>query len=102
MNIDLMTFALASLCTYRLTLLFSKEYGPFGMFQKLRQAPPKRSETKKWLECPFCFSMTASAFVCVVLWWTGLREHFGHYFILWCALSAVAIIIHMQHKEDEP
>jgi hypothetical protein len=86
-------FIVAALATYRLSLLVSKEYGPLGMFEKLRAAPPKRSETRKWLECIFCFSMTASAIVCGALYWSGIRQHYAQWFLTWTALSAGAIVI---------
>lgn len=93
MNLTFLEFVVCSVCTFRLSLLFSKEYGPAGIFDKLRKAPPKKSETAKWLSCLFCFSMTASAVVCGVLRWTGRELHLGFWFILWCALSAVAIML---------
>src|SRR5687768_6552766 len=61
---NLFEFFLGSLCTYRISLLFSKESGPARIFAKLRKAPPKKSATKEWLSCIFCFSMTASLLVC--------------------------------------
>lgn len=91
-HLSWLEFLIAALAVYRLSLLFSKEHGPLGMFEKLRKAPPKKSETAKWLGCLFCFSMTASAFVCFCLWLTGIREHYAAWFLLWCALSAVAIV----------
>lgn len=102
MNLTWFEFMIAALCTYRLSLLFSKEYGPLGMFEKLRKAPPKKSETSKWLHCIFCFSMSASAFVCVCLWLTGTRLHYASWFQVLCALSAVAISIHMHFHREEP
>lgn len=93
MKLSWFEFIVAALATFRLSLLVSKEYGPLGMFDKLRKAPSKGSDTKKWLECLFCFSMTASAIVCGGLWFIGHREHYFHWFLIWCALSSVAIII---------
>lgn len=93
MKLSWLEFLIAALATYRLSLLVSKEYGPLGMFEKLRKAPPKKSDTAKWLECIFCFSMTASAIVCGGLWLSGLREHYAHWAMIWCALSSVAIVI---------
>lgn len=102
MNLTWFEFLIAALCTYRLSLLFSKEYGPLGIFEKLRNAPAKKSETKKWLECIFCFSMTASAFVCLLLWLAGTRTHYASWFMIWCALSSVAILVHMKFNNQEP
>lgn len=94
MNLTWHEFVVAALATYRLSLLFSKEHGMFGLFSKLRKAPPKHSETSKWLHCIFCFSMTASAVVCFGLWLAGVRMHYAQWFLEWTALSSVAIIIH--------
>lgn len=93
MNLTWLEFVVASLAVYRISLLFSKEYGPLGMFEKLRKAPPKHSETHKWLSCLFCFSMTASAFVCAALWLAGARMHYAQWFLIWTALSSVAIAL---------
>lgn len=101
MNLTPLEFIVAALATYRLSLLVSKEYGPFGMFHKLRNAPPKKSDTAKWLECLFCFSMTASAVVCACLWLAGTRQHYAEWFVLWTALSAVAICLN-QHFTRGP
>src|SRR5688500_11354679 len=67
MQIEPFQFLVASLATYRISLLFTKESGPARIFAKLRKAPRKRSATEDWLTCIFCFSMTASAFVCGAL-----------------------------------
>jgi hypothetical protein len=93
MKLSLLDFVIAALATYRLSLLVSKEYGPLGMFERLRKAPPKKSETSKWLSCLFCFSMTASAAVCCALWLAGTRQHPAHWFLAWCAFSAAAIAL---------
>ncbi len=95
-------FILGCLATYRLTLLFTAEHGPLGMFEKLRKAPPKKSETSKWLHCPWCFSMTASAFVCLLLWFAGTREHWATWFMVWCAFSAVAIVLNQSFTRGAP
>lgn len=101
MNITALEFILAALATYRLSLLFSKEHGPLGVFEKLRAAPPKKSETAKWLGCLFCFSMTASSFVCLLMWLAGTRQHWSWWFVLWCALSSVAIVINQAFTKGD-
>lgn len=86
-------FILGCLATYRIALLFSKEYGPFGVFEELRKVPPKKSDTAKWLSCLWCFSITASAFVCGLFWFVGVREHWAMWLILWLSFSAGAICL---------
>lgn len=88
----MLEFIIAGLATYRLSLLVSKETGPGGIFDKLRKVPPKKSHTAEWLGCLFCFSMTASAIVCGLLWLGGMRIHYSAWILQWCALSSVAII----------
>ena len=102
MNITWLEFIVAALCTYRISLMVVREKGPGHVFKKAREAPSKRSKVNDWVTCLVGFSMTASALVCGCLGLAGTRMHGAHYFVLWCALSAVAIIIHRQHKEDEP
>jgi hypothetical protein len=101
MNIDPFHFLVAAFATYRISLLFSKEQGPARIFDKLRKAPPKRSATAEWLSCIFCFSMTGSAFVCGLLYWSGLRQGPADWFITWCALSAVTILLNQKFTKGE-
>lgn len=84
---------IAALATYRISTLFAKENGPGHVFEKLRKVPPKRSAWAEWLSCIFCFSMTASAVVCALLWAMGERHHWAYWFLVWCALSAVTIVL---------
>lgn len=102
MNITPLQFLIAALATYRISLLFTSESGPAKIFAKLRKAPPKKSAAFEWLHCIFCFSMTGSAMVCGLMWFAGVRQIWAQWVILWCALSAVAICIHMKFREEEP
>ena len=94
-------FLLAALATYRISLLFVKESGPARIFAKLRKAPAKRSATAEWLSCIFCFSMTGSAFVCLALWLSGARQHYALWFLTWCALSSVTILLNQKFTKGE-
>lgn len=89
-------FVVAALATYRISLLFTAESGPAKIFAKLRRAPKKHSAVWDWLQCLWCFSMTASAVVCGALWWSGIRQHAAEWFLAWNALSAVAIALNQQ------
>lgn len=86
-------FVLAALATYRISLMVVKETGPGKVFKKTREIPSKRSAFYEWLTCIFCFSMTVSALICGVLWWTGVELHFGMWFITWCSLSSITILL---------
>lgn len=94
-------FILAALATYRISLLFTRESGPAKIFAKLRRAPKKNSAIAEWLSCIFCFSMTGSAFVCVALWLSGIRQHYADWFMTWCALSAVTILLNQKFTKGE-
>ncbi len=102
MNIPLFDFLVTSLAVYRVTLMVVREKGPGHVFKKVREAPSKYSKVYDWITCLFCFSMTTSALACFGLWLAGNREHYAHWFILWCAFSAIAIMIHMRFKQQEP
>lgn len=102
MNLTPFQFLLAALCCYRISLMVVREKGPGHVFKKVREAPSKASKVYDWLTCLFCFSMTASALCCGALWLSGVREHWATWFLVWCALSAVAIGIHMRFHNQEP
>jgi hypothetical protein len=102
MKLSPFEFIVAALCVYRISLMVVREKGPGHVFKKAREVPSKRSKVYDWLTCVFCFSMTASGLVCIGIWLTGHREHWAHWGIIWCALSAVAIMIHMRFNSEEP
>jgi hypothetical protein len=59
---------LGSLATFRLSHLMTKERGPLAVFERIRNAlPGGRGSAREWLSCIWCFSLTASAFVCLIL-----------------------------------
>jgi hypothetical protein len=59
---------LESLATFRLSHLMTKERGPLAVFERMRNAlPGGRGSAREWLSCIWCFSLTASAFVCLIL-----------------------------------
>jgi hypothetical protein len=95
------TFLIACFATYRISLLFTKEHGPWRLFSKLRRTPARHSATHEWLSCIFCFSMTGSAFVCGMLWLAGTRQHWAEWFMTWCALSAVTILLNQKFTKGE-
>jgi len=87
-------FVLGSLATFRLSHLIAKEHGPFAVFERLRNAMPGgRGSAKEWLSCIFCFSLSASALVCLMLWCGGLNLSWEEWALHWLGFSAVALII---------
>ncbi len=72
------SFILGSLATFRLSHLFTKECGPFAVFERLRNAMPGgRGSAKELLSCIFCFSLSASALVCLILWLAAIESQLG-------------------------
>ena len=64
---------LGSLATFRLSHLITKERGPLTVFERFRNAlPGGRGSAREWVNCIWCFSLTASAVICLVLWAGGL------------------------------
>jgi hypothetical protein len=87
-------FILGSLATFRLSHLFTKERGPFAVFERLRNAMPGgRGSAKEWLSCIFCFSLSASALVCSILWLGGTNLSSEEWILTWLGFSAVTLII---------
>ena len=78
----------------RLSHLIAKERGPLAVFERLRNAMPGgRGSAKEWLSCIFCFSLTASALVCLILWCGGPNLSWEEWVLHWLGFSAVALII---------
>lgn len=92
-------FAVGSLVTYRLALMFSKENGPGRIFQKLRRLPPPKSATKEGLECVHCtsvwFAAPAAAF------YSAFNKITWYEFpMFWAGFSAMAVILHRLFTKD--
>ena len=87
-------FILGSLATFRLSHLFTKECGPFAVFERLRNAMPGgRGSAKELLSCIFCFSLSASALVCLILWLAAVNLSWEEWVLSWLSFSAVTLII---------
>lgn len=93
----LLLFLIASLATFRLSLMVSKESGPAWMFLRLRRSVPKDSSVKEGIQCQWCVSMWAAPPVSAfVLWRESLPSWIaatGDWFLLMLALSGAAIAI---------
>lgn len=90
-NLSWFEFLLGALATYRLSLLVSKEDGPYFLMAKLRKLPPPKSSTKAGLQCQWCTAIWASAVVCGLFAWAGIELHPARWLISWLAMSAGAI-----------
>lgn len=85
-------FALGSLATYRLALMFAKESGPARVFRKLRHEAPPQSALREGLECVFCESVWWSALITGLAVWDGACQK-AWCVVWWLAQSAVAVAI---------
>ena len=87
-------FVSGALATFRLSHLVARERGPFSVFERIRNALPRgRGSAQEWLSCIFCFSLTASAVICALLWTGGLRLTLQEWTVHWLSFSAVALIL---------
>ncbi len=94
-------FVLGSLATFRLSHLVSKERGPLAIFERIRHfTSGGRGSAKEWLTCIFCFSLTASALVCIILWTGGFLPSWPDRILHWLGFSAAAVIINQAFRFD--
>ena len=95
-------FVSGALATFRLSHLISKERGPLCVFERIRKALPRGcGSAQEWLSCIFCFSLSASAAVCLLLWTRGLRLPLQEWIVHWLGFSAVALIINQWLRFDK-
>jgi hypothetical protein len=95
-------FVSGALATFRLSHLVSNERGPLSVFERIRNALPRgRGSAQEWVSCIFCFSLTASAVVCVLFWTGGLRLTLQEWIVHWLGFSAVALIINQWLRFDK-
>lgn len=86
--------ALGALATFRLSHLMTKERGPLAIFERLRERMPGgRGSMKEWFSCIWCFSLSASAIVCLVLWWGGLELIWEYWLLHWLSFSSVSLLV---------
>ena len=94
-------FVLGSLATFRLSHLVSKERGPLAVFERIRNfMSGGRGSAREWVSCIFCFSLTASALVCILLWTGGFLPFWHDRILHWLGFSAVTLIINQALRFD--
>lgn len=100
---SLETIIILALATYRLSLLISKEAGPFDMFGRFRSwagvtydqysNPQSTGELSAAILCPFCLSVWVA--ICVTLIAAGAYGFGVEKYVLWVflpfALSGVSV-----------
>src|SRR3954462_11629765 len=85
---------LGSLATFRLAHLMTKERGPLAIFERIRAAlPGGRGSIKEWVSCIWCFSLSASALVCVVLWLGGMTLSWELWLLHWLSFSSISLLV---------
>lgn len=91
---------LGSLATFRLSHLITIERGPLAIFERIRNVMPGgRGSAKEWISCIWCFSLTASAIICVILWVGGLVLNWDYWILYWLSFSSVSLLYHRACKD---
>lgn len=83
-------FALASLACYRLTVLFSRDAGPFKVFSKLRAL---KGGVGPLFGCPYCISIHLALAIVIAFNLSGVKDSFVVSACIVLALSAVSIAL---------
>jgi hypothetical protein len=96
MKMDWITFWIAALATYRITVLVSRCLGPFRIFKRLRE----NFYLGKWARCGFCVSPYAAAVVCVILHFGGVREPLLIWILIAFAFSGITIATDRAFSSD--
>lgn len=86
MKLDFLTWFVSAFCCYRLTVLVSRDLGPFGVFAKAR-------EYSTMLKCPYCTSVYVGSLVSIGLYFSGFTMPFVMWFILSFSLSGATICL---------
>lgn len=88
--LDLLIYSLAC---FRLSLLVSKEDGPYWLFAKLRRLPPPKSSARQGINCIYCVSMYAAGLVVTCYLFRGRFAWVEPWFIWPLAVSAAAVCL---------
>lgn len=83
-------FALASLACYRLTVLFSRDAGPFKVFSKLRAL---KGGIGPLFGCPYCISIWCAGAIEAGFYLSGVHDLPIVMLLIVLALSAVSIAL---------
>ena len=95
-------FVSGALATFRLSHLVARERGRLSVFERIRNVLPRgRGSAQEWVSCIFCFSLSASSVVCVLLWTAGLNLTLQEWTVHWLGFSAVALIVNQSLRFDK-
>ena len=93
LKLDFLTFFISAFATYRITVLISRDVGPWGLCKKLRQH-------SKLAKCPYCTSVYVGSLVTVGLWISGFIMALPMWVILSLAFSASSIVLDRCFSSD--
>ncbi len=88
LRVSVFPFIILSLAVYRLTVLISRDGGPFNVFMELRKI-----DSLSVLRCPYCSSIWISAFVNVGYYYSCEQSPIPVLLGLIFAMSAITIIL---------
>jgi hypothetical protein len=89
-------WVIGSFACYRLTVLFARDLGPWGVFKRLREI----GSCSKLLTCPFCVSIYTGALVVLAFYLSGILLPFGFWIMLSLSFSSFAIILDRTFTAD--
>jgi hypothetical protein len=93
-QLNWLVLILGSLATFRVSHLMAKERGPLAIFERIRTAMPGgRGSMKEWVSCIWCFSLTASALVCLVLLVGGMTLTWEYWILHWLSFSSISLLV---------
>ena len=99
-SLDWFIFWLSSLACYRITILFARDIGPFGIFKRLRSG----YYSGTFFSCPYCVSVWSGALTAFALYLSGFSyspfQAFTFWIIVALAFSAVAIALDRMFSSD--
>lgn len=96
MKIGWIEFWIAALCTYRITILLSRDLGPWRIFARLRAI----DRCSKLLKCPFCVSVYVGSLTSFALFFCGYSLPWPLWFMLALAFSSVSIALDRTFTAD--
>ncbi len=85
-KLDWLTFFVSAFACYRMTVLVSRDLGPWNVFRWLRSK-------SKLAKCPFCVSIYIGGATSLCLYWSGFVMPLPMWLILSLGFSASSIIL---------
>ncbi len=86
MKLDFLTFFVSAFATYRITVLISRDLGPWRIFARLR-------DKSKLLKCPYCTSVYIGSLITTGLWLAGFVMAWPMWIILSFSLGGTTICL---------